>query len=147
MISSVSTVINAPVEDVWQLIGDFTTWHEWLPVIEATTMVDGQDQGPVGSVRIMTTANGTGREKLVMKDELNRSLTYTIEGPTPMPMRTYVSTVRVYPVTTSGTTFVHWSADMDTEAEDEQTMYDLFQGIYVSFFDAIKARVEPAGRG
>lgn len=138
MIASVSTVLDAPVEDVWHLLDDFANWHTWIPRMVATTMADGLDQAPVGSTRILTREDGsTIRERLIDKDSAARTLSYVFDGPTPFAVRRYVGSVRVEPVTTSEQTFIHWSGDFDADAADEARMADTFRGIYLSFFAAL----------
>lgn len=147
MIAVASTVIDAPVEDVWRWLDDFTAWHTWIPRIHATVMDDGLVQAPVGSVRIVTRANGaTIREKLLMKDELRHTMTYTFDGPHPYPVRRYVATVRLEPVTTSGATFVHWSGDFDADAADEQRAGELFRDVYTGFFGDLAERTATVPR-
>jgi carbon monoxide dehydrogenase subunit G len=135
VIASVSTVIDAPLEDVWALLDDFTNWHTWIPRIVSTTMDDGLDQAPVGSVRILTREDGTSiRERLCDKDNTRHILSYSFDGPHPYAVRRYVGTVRLEPVTTSGATFVHWSGDFDADAADEAAAADLFRRVYLAFF-------------
>lgn len=141
MIAVASTVIDAPVEDVWSWLDDFTAWHVWIPRIEATVMDEGLAQGPVGSVRILHRDDGTTvREKLLMKDDLRHAITYSFDGPHPYPVRRYVGTVRLDPVTTSGATFVHWSGDFDADAADEQRAAELFRAVYTAFFGYLTER-------
>jgi hypothetical protein len=141
VITVASTVIEAPVEKVWSWLDDFTSWHVWIPRIEATTMDEGLTQGPVGSVRILHREDSTViREKLLMKDDRHHTLAYSFDGPHPYPVRRYVGTVRLEPVTTSGATFVHWSGNFDADAADEQHASDLFRGVYTAFFGYLAER-------
>jgi hypothetical protein len=138
MITSVSTVLDAPVGDVWRWLDDFANWHKWIPRIVSTTMDEGLDQAPVGSTRILHREDGsTIRERLIDKDGVRRTMSYVFDGPTPFPVRRYVGTVRVEPVTTSDATFIHWSGDFDSDAEVEQQVAATFRGIYESFFTAL----------
>ena len=141
MISVASTVIDAPLEDVWSWLDDFTSWHRWIPRIETTVMDEGLTQGPVGSVRILHREDGTViREKLVMKDDLRHTMAYSFEGPHPYPVRRYVGTVRLEPVTTTGATYVHWSGDFDADAADETRAAELFRTVYTAFFGYLAER-------
>ena len=149
MITVASTVIDAPLEDVWALLDDFSSWHAWIPRIEKTVMDEGLTQGPVGSVRILHREDGTViREKLVMKDDLNHTIAYGFDGDHPYPVRRYVGTVHLEPVTTTGATFVRWTGDFDTDAVDETRAAELFRTVYTGFFgylaERTEARVSPA---
>jgi hypothetical protein len=140
VIAAASTVIPVPVEQVWPWLDDFTGWHRWLPSIVASTMEGTGSDGPVGSVRILRREDGSSiRERLIAKDSTRRTLSYVFDGEHPFPVRRYVGTVRVEPVTTDGSTYVHWSADFDCDAEYEQANADRFARIYRSFFQALSA--------
>jgi Polyketide cyclase / dehydrase and lipid transport len=141
MISVASTVIDAPLEDVWSWLDDFTSWHAWISRIDMTVMAEGRTQGPVGSVRILHREDGTViREKLVMKDDLRHTMAYCFDGPHPYPVRRYVGTVRLEPVTTTGATYVHWSGDFDADAADELRAAELFRSVYTAFFGYLAER-------
>ncbi len=138
MLATASTVIDAPVEQVWTLLDDFTSWHTWVERLESTTMADGLDQAPVGSTRIIGLGGGkTIRERLLFKNSVQRTLAYTFDGPHPYPVRRYVGTVHVEPVTTTGQTFVNWTADFDADDADESRAAEVFTRTYAGFFDAI----------
>jgi uncharacterized protein YndB with AHSA1/START domain len=140
VIAVASTVIAAPVDAVWSLLDDFAGWHKWLPVMVATTMDDGLDQAPTGSVRILQREDGsTFRELLVAKDSARHTLSYAFAGEHSFPVRRYLATVRLEPVTTDDTTYVHWSGDFDCDADKEQAATDTFCRIYRSFFQALTA--------
>jgi carbon monoxide dehydrogenase subunit G len=135
VIAAVSTVIPAPVEDVWPVLSDFTAWHRWLPGIIATTM-EGDD------LRVLQRADGsTIRERLLLKDTVRRTMAYSFDGDHPFPVRRYVGTVRVEPITTHDTTYVHWFADFDADADAEQGAAETFTRIYAAFFHALSTAV------
>jgi hypothetical protein len=139
MIVQVSTIIEAPLDKVWPWLDDFTTWHRWIPSITATEMRDGLDQGPVGSIRDLELAvGGTAAEQLLSKDAVNHTFSYTFYGPTRFPVRKYVGSVWVAPVTTDGTTFIQWTGTFEADAADEPAVKEIFEGIYASFFEALK---------
>ena len=105
---------------------------------------EGLDQAPVGSVRIIGLGGDKSiRERLVAKDATTRTLAYTFDGPHPYPVRRYVATVYVEPVTTTGQTFVRWSGDFDADAADEARAGQMFQRVYLSFFAAMADAVAP----
>lgn len=138
MIAAASTVVDAPIERVWALLDDFTAWHVWIPHIESTTMDRGMTQAPVGSTRILTREDGsTIREKLVRKDDEAHLISYTFDGAHPYPVRRYIGTVRLEPVTTSGATFVHWSGDFDSDASDEDEAAENFKRVFLIFFESL----------
>jgi hypothetical protein len=72
-----------------------------------------------------------------MKDGARHTLSYLFDGPHPYPVRRYVGTVRLEPITTSDATFVHWSGDFDADREVEQTTAETFRRAYLSFVHAL----------
>ncbi len=144
-ITVVSTVVSASADQVWRRLGDFATWHTWLPRIEATTMDAGQEAAPVGSVRTLVLADGSSvRERLVSKDDAARTLAYDFVGAHSFPVRRYVGRIRVEEITTSGEAYVHWSGDFDSDAADEPTAARIFSTIYSSFLTALQQHLDDA---
>ncbi|GAA5162462.1 SRPBCC family protein [Amycolatopsis dongchuanensis] len=126
-----SGIVPAGVAEVWAVVRDFDGLPVWHPGIESSEIEPGAVAGEVGAVRRLTLADGgTVREKLLRLDDVDRSYTYQIiEGP--FPVRHYVSTVRVAPVTATGETFVEWWCDYDADAGDEEQLNHTFsQGVY-----------------
>jgi hypothetical protein len=54
-------------------------------------------------------------------------------------VRHYVGTVRVEPITTDDSTYIQWSGDFDSDAENEQAATDTVSRIYLSFLQALSA--------
>lgn len=129
-----STVVPAPVDTVWAVLGRFESIAGFVGKLSAGE-VEG-DGGPVvGSVRRLTIATGgVARERLVSMDALDRSYRYEFpEGSCPFPVRSYLATIRVRPVTSSGTTFVEWYGDFDCDAAVEEEMREAFLSRYSAF--------------
>ncbi len=75
-----SIVINAPPEEVWDVISDFNGLPRWLPVIVDSKIVLGKNRQE-GAIRELTRANGTKvQEKLIAYEPWNMSLGYTYVG-------------------------------------------------------------------
>lgn len=75
-----SIVINAPPEEVWEVISDFNGLPRWLPVIVDSKIVLGKNREE-GAIRELTRANGTKvQEKLIAYEPWNMSLGYTYIG-------------------------------------------------------------------
>lgn len=123
-----SAVIATSAEEVWAVIRDFDGLPAWMPPIEASSL-DSGTAAEVGAVRRLTLGGGGGTvvERLLALDDHGRSMTYSILE-SPFPVRSYVSTVRVAPVTDTGQAFVEWWTDFDAEAADEPELVKLFAG-------------------
>ncbi|MDQ0313631.1 zinc-binding dehydrogenase [Amorphus orientalis] len=103
-----STVIEAPIEAVWRVLRDFNSHVHWHPAIAASEIEGGLAPDAVGAVRRFHLADGAMlREQLIDLDDRARELTYClIEGP--LPLFDYVASIRLRPVTDTGSTFWEW---------------------------------------
>ncbi|MBW0119128.1 SRPBCC family protein, partial [Pseudonocardia abyssalis] len=121
-----SAVIAASAEEVWSVIRDFDGLPAWMPAIAASSLDTDGTAAEVGAVRRLTLGDGgTVVERLLVLDDLARSQTYEILE-SPFPVRRYVATVRVAPVTDTGQAFVEWWTDFDSEAADVPELVTLF---------------------
>ncbi len=114
-----STILKAPVEAIWPLIRDFNGLPSWATNIAKSKIEAGLDSDVVGCVRSFYTDSGDHiRERLLALDDANYMFTYNFEKPA-FPVRNYVATVKLYPVTHSNETFAEWSATFDEAPGDE----------------------------
>ncbi|WP_225768278.1 SRPBCC family protein [Inquilinus sp. Marseille-Q2685] len=136
-----SSVINAPVETVWQAIRDFNALPDWHPAIASSKVEDGGSPDRIGCVRSMELAGGgTVRERLLTLSDSEHSVTYAILA-APMPVENYVATLRLLPVTDGNRSFAEWTAEFDVAAENEAAMRKLIgQGVFQTGFDSLKQR-------
>src|SRR5438874_9815604 len=111
-----STVLDAPPETVWPLLRDFAAIGDWHPFLPSVRIDDGPADR-VGCVRVFPEAGGH-RERLVALDDRARRIEYTFEDTAGLPVRDYVSAMRVEPVDGGTRTFVEWSATFDCDAAD-----------------------------
>jgi uncharacterized protein YndB with AHSA1/START domain len=114
-----STILKTPVETVWSLVRDFNALPKWAPGITKSKIEDGLDADVVGCVRSFHTEDGGHiRERLLMLDDANYAFTYNFEKPA-FPVKNYIATLRLYPVTTTDQTFAEWEAAFDEAPGDE----------------------------
>lgn len=114
-----STILKAPVETVWSLVRDFNALPKWAPGIAKSKIEDGLDSDVVGCVRSFHTKDGAHiRERLLMLDDANYAFTYNFEKPA-FPVKNYIATLRLYPVTHTDQTFAEWEASFDEAPGDE----------------------------
>src|SRR5689334_17486387 len=103
-----STVINAPIEEVWAFVRDFNAHDQWHPAVAESHIEDGKAPDQVGCVRNFRLADGAHlREQLLALDDRNHSYSYCILA-SPIPLVGYVSTVALKPVSDGNRTFWHW---------------------------------------
>ena len=114
-----SIVLKAAVETVWSLIRDFNGLPSWAPAVASSEIEGGQDSDVVGCMRSLRTKDGTHvRERLLTLDDANYSFTYNFEKPA-YPVRNYIATTRLYPVTHTDETFAEWEATFDEASGNE----------------------------
>lgn len=140
--SYASAVIPAPADRVWSVVRDFNGLAESHPVITASTIEGGRPAAEVGCVRSLTLEDGgVVRERLVALDDQDRCYSYEmLEGP--FPIRTYVATIRVRPITDSDESFVEWHAHYDAEAADEAELDRTFSaGVFATGLKGLRDSV------
>ncbi|KIT16229.1 SRPBCC family protein [Jannaschia aquimarina] len=137
-----STVMEAPVEAVWDILRDFNGHDEWHPAITDSQIERGQGSDKVGCVRRFHLADGSElREQLLTLSDADMAYSYCLLD-TPIPLLNYVSHVRLAPVTDEDWTFWQWESRFDTPKGRERELRDLVaEGVYQSGFDAIRARM------
>lgn len=138
----VSAVIAAPVDRVWARIRDYNGLPAWHPMVAASAIEGGKAANEVGAVRALTLQEGgTVREELLAFDEPGRSVTYNILE-APMPIRGYVSTLRLHRVTDGNATFAEWSSEFDVTSGPEAEMVAAIAEVYRVGFDSLKKLVK-----
>jgi len=130
--TEVSVVVDAPVEDVWRVLGDFGAMPGCLTAVVDCELEDGAaGRGPVGAVRAITVRSGAVvRERLLGHDEVRRTVSYEIVGANRFPVRSYRVQAGAWAVTSTGQTFVRWAVDFDADAADEPVAAEMITANY-----------------
>lgn len=122
---NVSETVAASAADVWRIISDFGG-------VETNEMIAGctVDGEGVGAVRTIT-LNGGGEiiESLESHDNSAQVFSYAIIKDCPLPVKNYLSTVKVSDDGNGGAT-VDWSSTFEAAGEPEDTVVDLIKGVY-----------------
>jgi uncharacterized protein YndB with AHSA1/START domain len=114
-----SIILKAPVETVWNMVRNFNGLPNWAPGVARSKIENGLAADVVGCVRSFHLHDGTHiRERLLMLDDANYAFSYNFEKPA-FPVKNYVATLRLYPVTHSDQTFAEWEATFDEAPGDE----------------------------
>jgi len=146
----VSSIIDAPVDDVWAIARDFTGhWHS--SVIANSSIEDGLPSDRVGCVRAFELSGGGGaiREVLVGLSDERHEFSYRILE-APLPVTDYLATVRFKPVTVanrpgSDATFAEWTVDFRVQPADEDATVDTVRGVFQGgFADLAKILAAPS---
>lgn len=142
----VSSVIDAPIEDVWERIRDFNGLPSWHPRMVESQIEDGRAATEIGCVRNFKVASGaTVRERLLAFSDDDRLTTYSIIGH-PAPISNHTATLSLQRVTDGNRTFAVWSASFDAPADQADAIAKgMAENVFQGGFDALKRRF--AGQG
>jgi hypothetical protein len=134
-----STVVDASIETVWEMIEDFhkISWGD--TVIKKIDIVGELSGVEIGAKRIL---NEVFHETLQSIDSKNHSFSYSIDdGPGPVSkdsVANYLGKVSLYPVTDSGKTFVEWISTYEGDSDSE--VGDFCNPIYSGLLSSLKSK-------
>jgi len=134
-----STIVDAPVAAVWAVLRDFNSHDQWHDVVDASRIEAGESSAQVGCVRSFSLKDGNRiREQLIALSDSDYQSTYCILDAT-VPLRRYVATVTLKPVTDGDRTFWHWESSFETPPGMERELRDMVaQGVYEAGFANLK---------
>jgi len=140
-----STIINAPIEAVWNQIKDFNGLSEWHPMVQSSRIEEGFANGAVGCIRELTLKDSGEhvREQLLGYSNKDYSIVYNIVE-SEMPVSDYISTMRLRSVVDGNITFFEWSVTFEIDpGHDGKEQTDFFtSSVYQSGFDSLKKKFE-----
>ncbi|MEM9224407.1 MAG: SRPBCC family protein [Pseudomonadota bacterium] len=141
-----STVIDAPVEAVWDIVRDFNGHDRWHPAVADSAMERGAPTDRVSGVRCFHLADGSElREQLLTLSDADMELSYCLLD-TPVPLFNYVAHVRLLPVTDGDMTFFQWRSQFGTpEGRERELTQMVGEDIYTAGMEAIRAAVTRTG--
>lgn len=137
-----STVIDAPVDEVWNVIRDFNGHDQWHPAIAISQIERSEKSDRIGCVRRFRLQDGSElREKLLTLSDMEQTFSYCLLD-TPVPLFNYVAHVRLFPVTDDNSTFWEWESRFDTPKGREDELAEMVgENIYVAGFESIRAHM------
>lgn len=141
-----SIILKAPVETVWSIVRDFNGLPNWTGGgVTSSKIEKGLDSDVVGCVRSFHLANGAHvRERLLMLDDARRCFSYNFETPA-FPVKNYLATMRLYPVTHTDQTFAEWEATFDEAPGDEGKYVKIVSdNVFASNFKSLAAHIAKA---
>jgi len=134
-----STVIDAPIDEVWRILRDFNGHESWHPAVATSVIEGGARVDAVGSVRRFRLRDGGEfREQLLSLSDAKRTLTYCLLE-APVPLMGYVATIRLKPVTDGDRTFWEWRSEFSPPAtRRDELMRLVSDDIYNAGFAAVR---------
>ena len=138
---TVSSVIDAPVEDVWKVIRDFNGLPSWHPRMVESHIEDGLAADMIGCVRNFKLVSGaTLREKLTDFSDADHRVSYSILE-TPQPLTNHKATLQLRRVTDGDRTYAEWSASFDAAPEEaDKLAAGMGANVFQGGFNALKER-------
>lgn len=142
-----STIVDAPIEQVWAILRDFNGHDSWHPAIAKSQIEDGAPSDMIGAVRDFQLADGSRiREQLLSLSDQSRTFEYCIIE-SPLPLMGYVARVRLLPVTDGDQTFWEWGSTFQVpQARVKALENRVAADIYESGFRAIKQLLKGQGK-
>lgn len=136
----VSSVIDAPIEKVWERVRDFNGLPSWHPRMIESEIEDGKPATEIGAVRKFKVASGAVvREELLAFSDADHLTTYSIIGH-PAPISNHRSTLKLERVTDGDRTFATWSATFDAPADQADAIAKgMGDNVFQGGFNALKA--------
>jgi uncharacterized protein YndB with AHSA1/START domain len=133
----VSSIINAPVDSVWNYIRDFNGLPKWFPGVTDSHIEAGPAVNQPGCVRNFGLEGGPRiREQLIeLSDHDHRCHYKMIECP--LPIQNYVATVRLSTSGRNGTQ-IEINSQFDAPPAQEKEMVGMLTGTYQGAFDLVK---------
>jgi hypothetical protein len=137
-----STILDAPVETVWEVLRDFNGHDQWHPIVADSVIEKGWPSDRIGCVRRFHLQDGSElRELLLTLSDADMAFSYCLLD-TPVPLLNYVAHVRLAPVTDGDMTFWHWESRFDTPEGREAELKEMVaENVYQGGFDAIRAHL------
>ena len=141
-----STVIDAPIDRVWQVIRDFNSHDQWHAVVEKSRIEANERSDQVGCVRSFTLKDGNRiREQLLSLDDREHVSRYAIVEAT-VPLQRYVATVTLKPVTDGNRTFWHWESTFATPPGQERELGQMVaRDVYEAGFENLRRHLRQGG--
>ncbi len=134
-----STVVDAPLKSVWQVLRDFNGHDRWHPAVRESRIDGRSASDKVGCVRRFRLSDGSElTEQLLALSDLEHSFTYCLLE-TPIPLLNYVAHVELLPVTDGDRTYWRWSSSFTVPKGQEHRLTKMVaDNIYGAGFTAIK---------
>jgi Polyketide cyclase / dehydrase and lipid transport len=137
----VSSVVNAPAADVWQVVRNFNGLPDWTPFVAESRIEQNARPDQIGCIRNFTLKGGGRiRERLLALSDYDLSCTYSILE-SPMGVENYIAKLALTPITDGNATFCEWEAEFDCAPEREAALIQqIGTGVFQAAFSALKKR-------
>ena len=137
----VSTIVDAPATQVWELVRDFNGLPVWTPFAADSRIEQGAKAEQIGCIRNFRLKDGGQvRERLLALSDYDFSMVYGILE-SPMAVENYVATLKLTPVTDGDRCYAEWSAEFDCRPEREADLVNqIGRNIFLAGLKALQTR-------
>lgn len=118
-----STVVNAPINQVWEKLGGWCAIKDWHPAI-----VGCKEDKKGDEMRRTLTLDGGGEIVELLKAKTESSYDYIIES-SPLPIENYKSSISVSGEG-EGKTKVTWVSNFDAKGTTDDEANNIITGVY-----------------
>ena len=136
--------IDAPASRIWDVVKDFDGLETWHPVFSGDELKSGTNN-EVGAIRTLTIKDGPSfDEELLAWDAYNRTYTYRIIDPAPLPIKNYQSTMSIMQLE-PGVSNVTWSSAYENNSNGEMTdmqVIEFLNGVYKVGLEQVREMVK-----
>jgi NADPH:quinone reductase len=134
-----STIVDAPIEQVWAMLRDFNGHDQWHPAVSISMIDDGAPADMIGAIRDFKLSDGSRiREQLLSLSDHDHSFQYCILE-APLPLMGYVANVKLRAVTDGNQTFWEWNSRFSPpKSREKELIKTVGDDIYEVGFRAIK---------
>jgi hypothetical protein len=133
-----SSIIDASIARVWTKVRDFNQLPDWYPSVIDSHIEKDEPSDKIGCIRCFSRKDGmTIRERLLGLDDRKHVCTYFLLEPD-RPMKNYVCTMRLLPVTDGDRTYIEWLANFQCLPQEEAELRDNLEKVFQVGFDALK---------
>lgn len=137
----VSSVIDAPLGQVWAAIRRFDAVADSLPFVASSPIEDNREPTAVGAIRVVTQTDGAVfREVLVAHSDAECFYSYTFVG-TPIAVRDHRTTLRLRPITDGDRTLGEWSSHFVIAPDREAELVGLMETNFLAGLRALDSRL------
>lgn len=134
----VSKEFSVNSEQLWEKLRQFNDMHKYLPSMITSCEVQGSGEG---AQRTCGTENGEIRETLLLLDDRNMKLHYSIDNEdSPLPVTDYVGTAVVKKRADNKVDF-SWSATFEAKGMPEAEVVGMLEEVFEGLLDSIVASI------
>lgn len=137
----VSSVIDAPLGQVWAAVRRFDAVADLLPFVESSPIEEDREPTAVGAIRVVTQTDGAVfREVLVAHSDAECFYSYTFVG-APIPVRDHRTTLRLRPITDGDRTLGEWSSHFEIAPDRVAELVGLMETNFLAGLQALDSRL------